>query len=887
MATNGETKGRARGRSRGPPPTSTARPPDTIAAPPTAVPTPPAAAQEPPTVGKTRGRGGTSVGPPTTGPSPTSSGSGGTPLSGIANMNIAGTGQGSGAGSGSGTGTGTGTGSTRGPSPRLVREDIRTRPEGLDKRGTSGTVVKVCSNFFELTQKKDFGIFQYAVSYNPEIDNKRFRSKLLYDHSDKIGNVRIFDGMTLYLPIMLSETESHYVSKRTSDNEDIHVTIKYTNKLHRDSPASLQLYNTLFRKLLEKIGMEQIGRYYYHYKRPQRIEKHKIEIWPGFITSILNYESRVMLCADVSHKLLRTDSVLDYLYQLYEETRGDFHEVATKKLVGEIVLTRYNNKTYRIDDIDWTKNPTHTFDTKEGPITYLEYYQKAYNRKLEDVQQPLLVSRPKKRDQRRGQEGPIYLVPEVCTRTGLSEETREDFHVMRDIAEHTRIKPDQRGRQLKSFMDELSNKPECQDIMNSWGIQFSSNILSFDARVAPPEKIFQKNSSYSYRPGDAEWSREMKGNELINTVPLTKYLLLFSRRDSAKAQDFFNNLAKVGPPMGMPIADPIVCELADDRTDTFLRAIKDNLDKKIQMVICLLPNNRKDRYDAIKKFCCVEYPVPSQVILGRTLNKKHTLFSVCTKVAMQLNCKMGGELWAVEIPLKRLMILGIDCYHDTAQKGRSVAAFISTTNETLTRFHSRVAFQHTGQELLDAIKLCMTSALRNYFNINQYLPDRIILYRDGVGDGQLGIVKDHEIPQFLECFETFDNYNPKFAVVVVKKRINTRVFLDEGGLTNPPPGTIIDTEVTKPEWYDFFLVAQSVRQGTVTPTHYNVLHDTSGLRPDHLQRLTYKLCHLYYNWQGTVRVPSPCQYAHKLAFLVGQSIHKEPSLELSNRLFFL
>ena len=48
--------------------------------------------------------------------------------------------------------------------------------------------------------------------------------------------------------------------------------------------------------------------------------------------------------------------------------------------------------------------------------------------------------------------------------------------------------------------------------------------------------------------------------------------------------------------------------------------------------------------------------------------------------------------------------------------------------------------------------------------------------------------------------------------------------------------------------YDFFLVSQSVRQGTVSPTHFNVIHDTSGLKPDHLQRLTYKLTHLYYNW---------------------------------------
>ena len=75
--------------------------------------------------------------------------------------------------------------------------------------------------------------------------------------------------------------------------------------------------------------------------------------------------------------------------------------------------------------------------------------------------------------------------------------------------------------------------------------------------------------------------------------------------------------------------------------------------------------------------------------------------------------------------------------------------------------------------------------------------------------------------------------------------------------------------------YDFFLVSQSVTQGTVNPTSYNVIHDTSGLQPKHVQMLTYKLCHLYYNWPGGVRVPSVCQYAHKLGFLIGNSVHKQ------------
>lgn len=70
-------------------------------------------------------------------------------------------------------------------------------------------------------------------------------------------------------------------------------------------------------------------------------------------------------------------------------------------------------------------------------------------------------------------------------------------------------------------------------------------------------------------------------------------------------------------------------------------------------VVVILPSNRKDRYDAIKKTCVVTHPCPSQVIVSRTLSKQQMLMSVATKIAMQMNCKMGGDLWRVEIPVSR------------------------------------------------------------------------------------------------------------------------------------------------------------------------------------------------------------------------------------------
>jgi len=69
-----------------------------------------------------------------------------------------------------------------------------------------------------------------------------------------------------------------------------------------------------------------------------------------------------------------------------------------------------------------------------------------------------------------------------------------------------------------------------------------------------------------------------------------------------------------------------------------------------QLVMTIFPSSRDDRYNAIKKLCCVECPVPSQVIIAKTIGDPRKLRSVTQKIALQINCKLGGELWSVTIP---------------------------------------------------------------------------------------------------------------------------------------------------------------------------------------------------------------------------------------------
>ena len=85
--------------------------------------------------------------------------------------------------------------------------------------------------------------------------------------------------------------------------------------------------------------------------------------------------------------------------------------------------------------------------------------------------------------------------------------------------------------------------------------------------------------------------------------------------------------------------------------------------------------------------------------------------------------------------------------------------------------------------------------------MNHCLPEKIVVYRDGVSDGQLRTVANYEIPQLQTCFEAFENYQPKMVVFVVQKKISTNLYLAATEhFATPSPGTVVDHTITSCDW---------------------------------------------------------------------------------------
>lgn len=129
---------------------------------------------------------------------------------------------------------------------------------------------------------------------------------------------------------------------------------------------------------------------------------------------------------------------------------------------------------------------------------------------------------------------------------------------------------------------------------------------------------------------------------------------------------------RVSKGISFPLEQPKIEYIRDDRASSYSEFLEQILSKQTpQLVFCVVSNNRIDRYSAIKKKCCVDRPVPSQVYLQKNLSHKNVM-SIATKVAIQMNCKLGGAPWRVEVPLSGLMVIGFDVCHDTLHPGKDV-----------------------------------------------------------------------------------------------------------------------------------------------------------------------------------------------------------------------
>lgn len=630
----------------------------------------------------------------------------------------------------------------------------------------------------------------------------------------------------------------------------------------------VRLLNAFLKSNMNKMGYKAFGRTlkYYDMREHVDVPDHHLHIYKGFATSIDVYEAGIKLLVDYSTKIVRSRNLMQELIQNDIDLKDK--DKVRDYCIGMLVMSSYgNNRVYRVDDVDFDSSVSDPFPNKTYN-NYEDYFVKRYKtRNFQYKNQFLLVNKYKKREL--GPDGEevvnietIKLVPELMLPTGLTDDMRKDFRVMKDIGQHTILRPDKRFPLIEKFTQKTNKEVSANKDFN-FVIDTKSNKVT-GYMIKPPTIRTGMKSSVAR-------SDRINVDKAIRAKNMENWIIIHDPKNERDVKVIVQHLQKAGSKFEVKVANPVTTALlprnaTDKDFDKILASAKQG---KPDMVFFLISKmTAKTAYKKAKKYL-QRKGVVSQFLTSFNPVKDNEKPTKFLNIMSQIITKMGGSVWEVEMDLSDTMIAGADVYH--GPKNKSVASLVTQWGKNFSEFFSVPKIQKKGVEIMHNMASMVLDSIKQYKVQNKKLPKNFIFFRDGVGEGQLEAVQKHEIKKIRESLDKeYKEQAPKLLFVVVTKRISDRfAVMSEGRLNNPEGGLVVIDDVVKTDRANFFLVAQKVTQGTANPTHYEVMYNDTAYKLEDLIQIAYQFTFGYSNWMGPVKVPAPVQYAHKQAALIG------------------
>jgi len=366
--------------------------------------------------------------------------------------------------------------------------------------------------------------YKYSVEIEnlPE-DSKKMRTCIYRcarsQIAEKLGKT-IFNNTLLYSKSQIEDAEQLKFSTKFRDAEYI-IALKYTNTVENESFEALALYKRYFNTLISQINFIDMKGSYFDAKNPCVMNEFKLDIWFGFTPTVSQLKKGILLNLNVTHKVIRYETALDLILEMKNilGNKKDFaHEIQI--LIQNLsVITRYNGETnFTIDSICLDKSPRDVFEVRvkkgSGPLlkkearkmlqannpndpnsdkdenkeksayvskpepefetrtySYVEYYAEKYGKKIKP-DQPLLKVINKRRNNQE-----IYLVPELCFLTGLTENMRSNFNTMKDMNAKTKGNPGEKLKETQDLIQRILSTPGGKKAIEDWEITLEPDVM--------------------------------------------------------------------------------------------------------------------------------------------------------------------------------------------------------------------------------------------------------------------------------------------------------------------------------------------------------------------------------------------------------------------------
>ncbi|GAQ80850.1 hypothetical protein KFL_000640170 [Klebsormidium nitens] len=408
-------------------------------------------------------------------------------------------------------------------------------------------------------------------------------------------------------------------------------------------------------------------------------------------------------------------------------------------------------------------------------------------------------------------------------------------------------------------------------------------------RVNDTDKLKYENLTVTSK--DGAWN--LRNTRFLKGASVTSWALINLSKEVSQqeARRFVGDLIGGCKAVGVMLDDPVSVDRGNpnDVSGTLGPWLARMGRAPLQMVVVILDPGVKPVYGELKTYCEVARGLISQCCCSQKVRERdqRKKLQYIANLALKINVKTGGQNAAFLRPHprlkeKRTLIAGADVSHPGARDDvPSVAAVVgSLDGPTPSVYRPVISIQEPRREIIDNMESATKDLLDSFYKSIKAPPDRVLMFRDGVSEGQFGAVLNTEVEAMKRAIRTFGaehqhpEYDPRMAFIIIQKKHHMRIFsLDAAGRpNNPEPGTVVDRDICSPYMNDFFLnshkgllASNGSRTGTNRPAHYFVLYDEIGYSADDIQEMANDLCYVYAKCTRSISVVPPAYYADKVA----------------------
>ena len=752
--------------------------------------------------------------------------------------------------------------------------------------------VQVYVNLFDIKLTKALKMYEYSYETSPQIPagSTQFLLEIFKIPSRQLKvkyGLFFISGNSFYSSKKVEEIN---IFKSRNRNVDYTITISKCIKDNFIKDEDLKKNKNLIELIIKDILLANpnIKRFedVYILQNESKLEKPFI-FYPGYKVSMIETDRGNLLNVIPAHKLTRSETILDFI-----KTNKYNKDLINSKLVGCSFKFQFAKRHYIIDEIFFDRNPSNQKINYEGESNnFIDYYQKAYNAEIKDLNQPLILVRKKGSND---EQINLYFVPEFCNLTNIEEEEISNSNFLQNISVYTKLNPNEKVESINNFLNLLQDETENKLLENMSSKkkynEYGINIIPLGLIQAYYMKKTEFANEGNKKIDASKFSGGRDKVSLIKKISPVNWVLFYEKNKDNNEGYIIEKLKAASGKYGLTFNEPTKIEMScDDNAQQWIDKADEYFGegkKENDFALFLLGNNSNYLYPKLKVHSLCTNGFISQIIKLDTLweaDKDRTIMSICSKILLQINAKLGGATYTIKkddvIKDKKIMLIGVDSsvHKDKNNYGTGVA-MVASINDSFTDFYNKVYIikkekeEKPGENTYnEQFQFCISEFIDEAVEVykknnSDNKPDWIIIYRQGVSLQQ----KEYLKGEIRKIDDTCKTKNILYYYILVNTKSAFKFFepdKDKYGKDiyfNPDSGLLVLDGVINRNLFEFYIQPQYVNQGSATPTCFQVAYGNLNF-PEFIPKFTFDLCHIYSNWQGSIRIPNVIKCAEKLS----------------------